>query len=48
MLDIEANPIDGDASYKAMLASGLCSVIGFEPEPEALAELNRRRSTYGQ
>ncbi|CAB4771089.1 unannotated protein [freshwater metagenome] len=46
VLDIEANPIDGDASYKAMLASGLCSVIGFEPQPEALAELNRRKGPY--
>ena len=48
VLDIGANPIDGDPPYKAMLASGLCSVIGFEPQPEALAELNRRKSPYGE
>jgi FkbM family methyltransferase len=43
VLDIGANPIDGDPPYKRMLAAGLCTVAGFEPQPEALAELNRRK-----
>jgi FkbM family methyltransferase len=43
IVDIGANPIDGDPPYKDMLAAGLCTVIGFEPQSEALAELNRRK-----
>jgi FkbM family methyltransferase len=44
VVDIGANPIDGDPPYQEMLASGLCTVTGFEPQPDALAELNRRRT----
>jgi FkbM family methyltransferase len=44
IVDVGANPIDGDPPYKEMLAAGLCTVIGFEPQPDALAALNRRRS----
>jgi len=40
ILDIGANPIDGDPPYKRMLAAGLCDVTGFEPQAEALARLN--------
>ena len=43
VLDIGANPIDGDPPYKAMLESGLCTVTGFEPQGDALAELQRRK-----
>lgn len=43
VLDIGANPIDGDPPYKQMLESGLCTVTGFEPQPDALAELQRRK-----
>lgn len=39
VVDIGANPIDGDPPYKRMLAAGLCEVVGFEPQPEALARL---------
>ena len=39
IVDIGANPIDGEPPYKAMLEAGLCEVIGFEPQPEALARL---------
>ncbi|TBW38244.1 FkbM family methyltransferase [Siculibacillus lacustris] len=39
IVDIGANPIDGDPPYKPMLAAGLCRVTGFEPQPEALAAL---------
>ena len=40
IVDIGANPIDGNPPYAAMLTLGLCQVTGFEPQPEALARLN--------
>jgi FkbM family methyltransferase len=43
VVDIGANPIDGDPPYKEMLQSGLCTVTGFEPQADALAELRRRK-----
>lgn len=43
VVDIGANPIDGDPPYKAMLAAGLCTVVGFEPQKDALDQLNARR-----
>ena len=43
VIDIGANPIDGDPPYKDMLAAGLCVVTGFEPQADALAELDRRK-----
>jgi len=43
VVDIGANPIDGDPPYKEMLQSGLCTVTGFEPQADALAELHRRK-----
>lgn len=43
VVDIGANPIDGDPPYKPMLQAGLCTVTGFEPQREALAELRRRK-----
>jgi FkbM family methyltransferase len=39
VVDIGANPIDGDPPYKAMLQNGLCRVTGFDPHPAALARL---------
>jgi FkbM family methyltransferase len=44
VVDIGANPIDGDPPYKEMLIAGLCDLVGFEPQAEALATLNRRKS----
>ena len=41
IVDIGANPIDGDPPYKRMLAAGLCDVVGFEPQAEALARLEK-------
>jgi FkbM family methyltransferase len=46
VLDIGANPVDGDPPYKALLARGLCTVTGFEPHPAALAELMRRKGPF--
>ena len=43
VVDIGANPIDGDPPYAQMLARGLCTVTGFEPQPEALASLQQRK-----
>src|SRR5262249_34612530 len=43
VVDIGASPIDGEPPYKPMLDAGLCTLTGFEPQPEALAELNRRK-----
>lgn len=41
IVDIGANPIDGDPPYKRMLVAGLCEVVGFEPQPEAFARLEK-------
>ena len=43
VVDIGANPIDGEPPYKAMLSKGLCDVIGFEPQSAALAKLNEKK-----
>src|SRR5271170_498594 len=43
VVDIGANPIDGDPPYKEMLQAGLCTVTGLEPQPDALAKLHRRK-----
>jgi len=44
VVDVGANPVDGDPPYKSLLAARLCSVVGFEPQPAALAALNSRKS----
>lgn len=41
VVDIGANPIDGDPPYKRMLAAGLCDVVGFEPQADALERLQK-------
>ncbi len=41
IVDVGANPIDGEPPYKRMLAAGLCDVVGFEPLAEALARLEK-------
>jgi FkbM family methyltransferase len=41
IVDIGASPIDGDPTYKPLLAAGRARVIGFEPNPAALAELQK-------
>ena len=43
VLDVGANPIEGDAPYKQLLELGLCRVTGFEPQPKALAQLLERK-----
>lgn len=44
VVDIGANPIDGAPPYKSMLQSRMCRLIGFEPQIEALAMLNSKKS----
>ena len=39
VVDIGANPIDGNPPYLGLLKSGLAKVVGFEPNLEALAKL---------
>jgi FkbM family methyltransferase len=43
VVDVGANPIDGEPPYTPMLAAGLCRVTGFEPQEEALLELQRKK-----
>lgn len=43
VVDVGANPIDTDAPYSEMLRAGDADIVGFEPNPQGLAELNRRR-----
>jgi len=44
VVDVGANPVDGDPPYKSLLAARLCSVVGFEPQSAALAALNSRKT----
>ena len=44
VVDIGANPIDGDPPYKGMMLQKLCRVTGFDPHPAAIAELAKRKS----
>ncbi len=44
VVDIGANPIDGDPPYKGMLEKQLCTVLGFEPQEEALQQLEQQKS----
>jgi FkbM family methyltransferase len=44
IVDIGANPIDGTPPYLPLLASGQAEIVGFEPNPDALAVLNAKKS----
>jgi len=44
VVDIGANPIDGEPPYKPMLSAGLCKVTGFEPQESALEKLLTQKS----
>jgi len=46
VVDIGANPIDGDPPYRLLMDAGLCRVTGFEPQLEALGELRRRAGPH--
>ena len=42
VVDIGANPIDGEPPYSRMMANGCTHVVGFEPNLKALAVLRQR------
>ena len=44
VVDIGANPIDGNPPYKRLLENRLCRVVGFEPQLDALNRLNSLKS----
>lgn len=44
VVDVGANPIDGDTPYKSLLERRLCTVVGFEPQANGLAHLNAHKS----
>ncbi len=47
IVDIGANPIDGEPPYLPMLkAGGICRVTGFEPQEGALKKLNDAKSRF--
>lgn len=46
IVDIGANPIDGAAPYAPLYAAGQAHIVGFEPNHEALAELNRQKKPH--
>lgn len=49
IVHLGANPIDGDPPYIGLMRAGSADVVGFEPNPEALAKLNAQkgpRETY--
>jgi FkbM family methyltransferase len=46
VVDIGANPIDGDPPYKTMMTRGICRVTGFDPHPEALARLDAAKGPH--
>jgi FkbM family methyltransferase len=39
VVDVGANPIDGEPPYAGMLRRGLCTLVGFEPQSAALDAL---------
>ncbi|MCL6377677.1 FkbM family methyltransferase [Pectobacterium brasiliense] len=48
VVDIGANPIDGEPPYKKLLISGNVDLIGFEPQPDALKQLNMNKGIHEQ
>lgn len=46
VVDIGANPVEGSPSYAALTAGNLCTVVGFEPQQEVLAELKRNKGPH--
>jgi FkbM family methyltransferase len=44
VVDVGANPIDGETPYQSLLSNRVCTITGFEPQAEGLASLNERKS----
>lgn len=43
VVDVGANPVDGEPPYRALLDRGLCTVVGFEPQADACRRLEELR-----
>jgi FkbM family methyltransferase len=46
VVDVGANPLGSAPPYNAMLAQGLCTLIGFEPQSDAFAQLHARKGPH--
>jgi FkbM family methyltransferase len=47
IVDVGASPLDGQGAWcHALLAAGRARLIGFEPDPNALLELDRRKGPH--
>ena len=46
VVDIGANPIDGTPPYTGLLEQGAVSLVGFEPQREALKKLEMRKGPH--
>lgn len=46
VVDIGASPIDDVPPYRPLLREGLAEIVGFEPNPLALAELMKSKGPY--
>ena len=46
VVDIGANPIDDAPPYARLMALGLADIVGFEPNPAALAELMAQKGPH--
>lgn len=44
VVDIGANPIDGEPPYSLLLQNSLCNVTGFEPQLDALENLLKKKT----
>jgi FkbM family methyltransferase len=44
VVDVGANPIDGETPYQSLLSKQICTITGFEPQADGLAFLNQRKS----
>ncbi|MGL6211956.1 MAG: FkbM family methyltransferase [Paracoccaceae bacterium] len=44
VVDVGANPLADEAPYAHLLKIGACDVVGFEPQPEAFAALEKIKS----
>jgi len=46
VVDVGANPIDGDRPYRPLMSNGIARVVGFEPNEEALDRLLQQRGPH--
>jgi len=46
VVDVGANPIDGERPYRPLMSNGIARVVGFEPNEEALDRLLQQRGPH--